>query len=89
MGKKKRLRDEYRLPGYSPKAEIKGIFGDPKARVIQLERTQKKRYAGVVEKFIGVITTRKYVRCGIYRVVMHGFTWKWRCDGYFVGSVER
>ncbi|OOP55141.1 MAG: hypothetical protein AYP45_16460 [Candidatus Brocadia carolinensis] len=41
MRKKKRLLDEYRFPGFRPKAEIKGIFGDSKARVIRLVRTQK------------------------------------------------
>ena len=41
MGKKKRLLDEYRFPGFSPRTEIKGIFEDPKARVIRLKRTQK------------------------------------------------
>ncbi|MCC6324767.1 MAG: hypothetical protein DCC43_05355 [Candidatus Brocadia sp.] len=41
MEKKRRLRDEYRFPGFGSKAEIKGIFGDSKARVIQLKRTQK------------------------------------------------
>jgi len=88
MRKKRRLLDEYRFPGFSPRAEIKGIFGDPKARVIRLKRTQKKRYAGVVERFIGVITTRRCVGYGIYPVGMHGFTWKWRCGEYYVGSVE-
>ena len=88
MGKKRRLLDEYRFPGFGPRAEIKGIFGDSKARVIRLKRIQKKRYAGVVERFIGVIMTRRCVGYGIYPVEMHGFTWKWRCGEYYVGSVE-
>ena len=41
MGKKRRLLDEYRFPGFGPRAEIKGIFGDSKARVIHFNRTQK------------------------------------------------
>ena len=88
MEKKRRLLDEYRFPGFSPRTEIKGMFGDSKARVIRLKRTQKKRYAGVVERFIGVIMTRRCVGYGIYPVEMHGFTWKWRCGEYYVGSVE-
>ena len=88
MGKKRRLLDEYRFTGFGPRAEIKGIFGDSKARVIRLKRIQKKRYAGVVERFMGVITTRRYVGYGIYPVEMYGFTWKWRCGEYYVGSVE-
>ena len=88
MGKKRRLLDEYRFPGFVPRAEIKGIFGDSNARDIRLKRTQKKRYAGVVERFIGVIMTRRCVGYGIYPVEMHGFTWKLRCGEYYVGSVE-
>lgn len=61
MGKKRRLLDEYRFPGFRPRAEIQGVFGDPKARVIHLKRTQKKQYAGNVARFIGVITTRRFV----------------------------
>lgn len=76
MGKKRRLLDEYRFPGFGPKAEIKGIFGDSKVRVIQHKRTQKKQSAGIVERFIGVIMTRMCVGYGIYPVVIHGFTWK-------------
>ncbi|MBE7446145.1 MAG: hypothetical protein HS132_13190 [Planctomycetia bacterium] len=41
MEKKRRLLDEYRFPGFVPRAEIKGIFGDSNARDIRLKRTQK------------------------------------------------
>ena len=89
MGKKRRLLDEYRFPGFCPRAEIQGVFGDSKARVIKLERTQKKQYAGVVAQFIGVITTRRCVGYGIYRVGMHGYIWRFWFDVYCVGSVGK
>ncbi|MDH5562025.1 MAG: hypothetical protein OEY91_00145 [Nitrospirota bacterium] len=41
MPKKRSLLDAYRFPGFRPRARIKGIFGDPQARVIRLERRQK------------------------------------------------
>jgi len=41
MQKKRRLLDEYRFPGFGPKAAIKGIFGEPDARVIKLDRQKK------------------------------------------------
>ena len=41
MGPIRRLLDVYRFPGCRPKATIKGVFGDPKARIIRLERRQK------------------------------------------------
>ncbi|MEW5746110.1 MAG: hypothetical protein AB1805_11820, partial [Nitrospirota bacterium] len=59
MGKKRRLLDEYRFPGFRPRADIKGRFGDPKARIIQLERTQKKQSAAVAVQCIEAITTRR------------------------------
>ncbi len=89
MGKNRKLRDEYRFPGFRPRAEVKGIFGDSKAQVIRLEQTQKKQYAGVVAKFIGVITTRKFDGYGIYLVGMHGYIWKWRFGVYYVGSAGK
>ena len=89
MEKNRRLQDEYRFPGFRPRAEVKGIFGDSKARVIKLERTQKKQYVGVVAKFIGVITTREFDGYEIYPVEMHGYTWKWRFGVYYVGSAGK
>lgn len=89
MIKKRQLLDEYRFPGYSPQAEIKGVFGDSKARVIKLKRTQKKLYAGVAAGLIIVIMTIRCVEYEIYLVEMHGFTWKWRCGEYYVGSVGK
>jgi hypothetical protein len=41
MRKTRRLLDEYRFPGFRPKAAMQGIFGKPEFRVIQLERRQK------------------------------------------------
>ena len=76
MGKKRRLLDEYRFPGFRPNAAIKGIFGDSKARVIRLVRTQKKRYAVVVARRIGVITTRRRGGCETYPAGRCVFTWK-------------
>lgn len=76
MGKKRRLLNEYLYHGFRPKAEINGIFGDPKARVIHLKRTQKKQYADAAAQFIGVITTRQFVLYGIYPAGMHGYICK-------------
>jgi hypothetical protein len=57
MGKKRRLLDEYQFPGFRPQSEIQGIFGDPRARVIRLKKTQKKRFADAVARLIGDTTT--------------------------------
>lgn len=47
MEKNRRLLDEYRFPGYRPRAKLQGIFGDPKARVIKLARTRKTTECGI------------------------------------------
>jgi len=79
MEKNRKLLDEYRFPGFRPMAKIKGIFGDPKARVITLRRTQKKRYATVAVQCIEAITTR---RRDVYEICLAGmpeYIWKWKC----------
>ena len=65
-----RLLDDDGFPGYRPRAEIRGGFGDPRARVIRLERVQKKRLLVVVVRFTGATTTRRYVGDGTCHVGM-------------------
>ncbi len=89
MGKNRSLLDEYQFPGFRPKAGIQGVFGDPKARVIRLERTQKKQSAAVVAQYIGTITTRRFAGYGTYPVEMHESIWNWRFGGFYAGSAGR
>src|SRR5256885_181339 len=46
-GKKKRLEDAYRFPGFRPSRWVRGVFGDPQVRIMVLEREQKKTACGV------------------------------------------
>lgn len=89
MHKKRRLLDEYRFPGFRPRAEIKGIFGDSKARVIRLARIQKKQFAESVVAPTEATTTRRYDGYGISPVGMHESIWRWRFDVFFVGSAGK
>ena len=59
MKKFKKLLDEYRFPGYYPKATVKGKFGDNKAMIIQLVRFQKKLFVAVVAQFTSTSMTGK------------------------------
>ena len=43
------MRDAYRFPGFRPVDDLRGVFGDPLARVIVLVRRSKKRRAGRVD----------------------------------------
>jgi len=89
MGKKERLMDEYRFPGFRPKAEIKGIFGDSKARVVRLVRTQNNRCVVVVAQYIGAITTRRYVGYATCYVERCECIWRWRFGAFSVGDAGR
>ena len=42
MRKHRRLQDAYRFRGFRPVSIVRGIFGDPKARILRLERREKK-----------------------------------------------
>jgi hypothetical protein len=81
--------DEYRFPGFRPRAEIKGIFGDPRARVIRLKRTQKKRSVAGVADPISVITTRRYGGYEIFPAGMSECMWRWRFGGCYAGSAAK
>ena len=89
MSKKRNLLDEYRFPGFRPRATIKGIFGDPKARIIQLERRQKKRFAVVAGRSITVITTRKHGWSETYLPERRVYTCQWMCGESIASGAMR
>jgi hypothetical protein len=89
MAKKRRLLDEYQFSGFRPRSKILGIFGDSKARVVRLKRSQKKRHAVAAAPYITVITTRQCDGYGICPVEMPGSTWKWKSDGFGASGVGK
>jgi len=89
MGKKRRLLDEYQFPGVRPRSAIQGMFGDPKARIVWLDRTEKKRHVAVAERFIGATTTRQYGGYGTCPAEMPGYIWMWRFGEFSAGSAGK
>ena len=89
MKKQRRLLDEYRFPGFRPRAKIRGLFGDPKARIIRLDRTQKKRFVDVAEPCIEVITIKASDGYEICPAEIPGFIWKWMSGEYYAESVGK
>ena len=85
MNKHKRLTDAYRVPGFTPFQTVKGIFGDPKARVIVLKRRQKKQFVQSVERRTGVFMTVISGVCATSPVAIHGYIWNWRCAASTAG----
>jgi transposase-like protein len=62
--KRKRLLDAYRFAGFRPVPELRGVFGDPQARVITLVRRSKKHSAARAVERIEDGTTVGYGRYG-------------------------
>lgn len=45
-GKERRLSDAYRFKGFSPQdKKVRGIFGEPQARILPMKRRSKKHAA--------------------------------------------
>src|ERR1019366_7530705 len=81
--------DTYTFPGFRPQPTVRGVFGDPKARIITLARRAKKRFAGAAGEFIRVGTTgvygnhpvRAYGRFAICRAATRASSWRLRSGG--------
>jgi hypothetical protein len=84
--KKKRLHDAYRFPGFRPLEEVKGVFGDPFARVVTLVRRSKKHAAVCVAASIRVGMTGVSVVFAICHAGHCGCIWSSRFDAYAVGT---
>jgi len=85
MHKYKRLWDAYRFAGFRPSPTVRGIFGDPKARVIRLQRRGKKRDVVSVATSRTVGTIAGCAECATCLVETPGFTWRWKSDVSLAG----
>src|ERR1039458_3390191 len=70
-----------RSPVFAPQPTVRGIFGDPKARLITLARRAKKRPAGAAGGFIWVGTTGVYGGFAICRAATRASSWRLRSGG--------
>src|SRR3979411_3548176 len=81
----RRLWDTYSFPGFRPEQTVRGVFGDPKARVITLKRRSKKRLVVVAVTFRWGGTTARSAACAIFPAATRGYFWKGR--GGWAGGV--
>jgi hypothetical protein len=81
--KRKRLLDAYRFAGFRPVPELRGVFGDPQARVITLVRRSKKHSAARAVERIEDGTTAGYGRYATCRAEGIGSTWSSRPGACF------
>lgn len=84
MKKVKRLLDAYRFPGFRPLANLKGKFGDNKARIIQLARLEKKLSVVVAEQFPKAFMTGKKSWSETYLAETPEFIYRWKSDELIV-----
>jgi len=77
----RRLWDTYSFFGFRPEQTVRGIFGDPQARVITLKRRSKKRLVDVAVASRWGGTTARSAACVIVRAATRGYFWKWKCGG--------
>jgi hypothetical protein len=87
MPKLRRLVDVYRFPGFRPAAEIRGIYGDPKACVVTLKRRSKKRRVARAVVFIAAGTTGRFGAFAIFPAAIEESTWSWRSAASTAGAV--
>jgi hypothetical protein len=86
--RKRKLEDAYRFPGCRPDPVVRGVFGDPKARVIRLIRRSKKRSAVVVGERNRDGTTGECGVFAIWAVGRCGSTWRWKSGGSNADGVD-
>ena len=85
----RRLWDAYAFPGFRPEATVKGVFGDPKARVIPLHRRTKKPPAAAADAANGAGTTAGSGGSGTSPVATRGSISNSRCAGSSARPVAR
>ena len=79
MCKSRRLVDEYAFPGFRPRTRVKGKPDDPGARVIILDRRQKKeRCAVYAGEFTTVSMTARSGSSAICHAATLVFSLRWR-----------
>jgi hypothetical protein len=77
--RQRRLWDAYAFNGFRPQPTVRGVFGDPKARVITLVRRSKKRSAAAAVEFTLGGTTDARGAFAICPVATRAFIWRSRC----------
>src|SRR5271169_6578810 len=87
--KRRRLLDAYQFPGFRPMEEVRGVFGDPHARIVTLVRRSKKRLAARAEESIPGGTIASFGELGTFRPAGCGYSWSSRCGASNAASAAR
>jgi integrase len=87
--RQRRLSDAYLFVGLRAQGTVRGVFGDPDVRIINLDRRSKKPCAAVAGWRRGAGTTGACGRFGICRAGRFGSSWNWRCGAFSAGGAGR
>jgi len=87
--KLRRLADAYTFPGFRPLQRVRGLFGEPGARLIRLVRRGKKRSVAAAVRLIAPGTTAGVGGYGICPAPITASTSSWKCDGSNAGGAAR
>jgi len=74
MAKYKQLHDLYRFSGFVPHPRVQGVFGDPRAVLITLQRRRKKQCAASAVRDTAPTTTNDHDVPGISPVATSAST---------------
>ncbi len=85
----RRLWDTYVFSGFRPTATVRGVFGDPKARIVSLVRRSKKLHAAGAAEYGEAGTIEECGGFGICPVATRGYIWSSRLVGYFVQAAAK
>ena len=85
----KNLWDIYQFPGFRVERRVAGVFGDPYALVLRLQRRGKKRFAGSAAVRTGHSTTARFAGFETFPVETVASTWRWRFAGFVAGVAGR
>jgi hypothetical protein len=64
---------------FRPVEDLRGVFGDPHARVVTLVRRSKKRRAGHVDDNTSAGTIARFGALAIWQPAAYGYSWSSRC----------
>jgi hypothetical protein len=78
MSKTKHLEDAYRFPGFHPLRWVKGIFGDPWARLLTLRRQEKKPSVELAVRFTDPTTITGCGKSATCPAAVSASTWNWK-----------
>lgn len=87
MQKNRTLQELFSFPGFKASKQLQRKFGDPKARIIVLNRQKKQRNVPVVISFIKLITIAKLANREIWTLQIIELFFAMKDGEYFASSV--